>query len=66
MASLFGRTPPPVDPVDPDVRHAQLTARHDQALAYIEQRLRTAGPSGTLTDALLDVRNLLRPPERPS
>ncbi|MCX5066934.1 hypothetical protein OOJ91_13865 [Micromonospora lupini] len=55
---------PAVDPAA--VRLAQLTARHDQALARIEEGLRTAGRDRRTADVLLDLRNLLRPPERPS
>ncbi|MEU4781058.1 hypothetical protein [Micromonospora sp. NPDC023633] len=65
------KVPQPADPTH--VRLAQLTAqvahltgRHDQAIALVDERLRTAGGNRQMVDALLDLRNLLRPPERPA
>jgi len=65
VSRFFREAAPP--PVDPDaVKLAQLTARHDQALAVIEDGLRRAGSNRAMADVLLDLRNLLRPPERPA
>lgn len=52
--------PPPADPTA--VRLAQLTARQDQALAYVDRALVANRGNTPVTDVLLDVRNLLRPP----
>lgn len=65
MSRFFREAAPP--PANPDhVRLAQLTARHDQAMAVIEDGLRSAGSNRQLADVLLDLRNLLRLPERPA
>jgi hypothetical protein len=53
---------PAADPTD--VRIAQLTARHDQALARVEEGLHAAGTNRQMADVLLDLRNLLQPPGR--
>lgn len=63
---MIGRAKVP-QPATPDaVRLAQLTARHDQALAHIERALLAHRGNRAITDVLLDLRNLLRPPERPA
>ncbi|MGW3608970.1 hypothetical protein ACWD6N_03625 [Micromonospora sp. NPDC005163] len=60
---MIGRARPEQPAADPTaVRLAQLTARHDQALALVDERLRAAGSNAQMVDALLDLRNLLRPP----
>ena len=63
--SIFGR-PHPAPPL-PDFSAVQLidlTARVDQAVELIDSLLRWHGHNSGAKDALLDVRNLLRPPER--
>lgn len=45
-------------------RLANLTARHDQAIALIEDHLRHHSGNKQLTDALLDIRIALNPPRR--
>ncbi|TDC35671.1 hypothetical protein E1211_15305 [Micromonospora sp. 15K316] len=56
-------TPPPTEPTvaQPD----ELAARVDQAVALVDARLATGHRDRQqLVDALLDVRNLLRPPRQ--
>ena len=65
--TFFGRAPATPPPVDPDVTHlAQVADRHVQAVAYIERTLRANRGNRAMADVLLDLRNLLRPPERPA
>ncbi|MEU5939390.1 hypothetical protein ABZ807_09385 [Micromonospora sp. NPDC047548] len=64
MSRFFREAAPlPADPTA--VRLGQLTVRHDQATAYVEQALAANRGNRAVTDLLLDLRNLLRPPERP-
>ena len=47
---------------------AALVARHDQALALLDELVRKASPGGVhqLVDGLLDLRLILRPPKEPA
>ncbi|MEU8264447.1 hypothetical protein AB0C02_27975 [Micromonospora sp. NPDC048999] len=54
------KVPPPTDPAVGQL--AELGYRVGQAVACIDARLSAAGTNKVLVDALLDVRNLLRPP----
>jgi hypothetical protein len=58
------KVPPPAGP--DAARVADLTGRVDQAVQLIDSLLRWHGHNSGAKDALLDVRNLLRPPERPT
>ncbi|MCT2280588.1 hypothetical protein M3G91_23515 [Micromonospora chalcea] len=64
--SRFFREAAPPPPHPGAVRLAQLTAAHDQAVAYIERALVANRGNTAVTDVLLDLRLLLRPPERPT
>lgn len=59
-------TPPPEDSASTSARLARLTAQHDQVLAAVDDALRRHHGNGQLVDALLDLRNILRPPARPA
>ena len=54
----------PADGDSTATRLANLTARHDQAMAVIDEHLRRHKGNPALTDPLLDVRNALQPPRR--
>ena len=60
---MIGHTHP-TDDDSTSTRLANLTARHDQAMAVIEEHLRRHKGNSALTDPLLDVRNALQPPRR--
>lgn len=61
---LRAADPPPADPNAHLL--AVLISRHDQATTYVERALAANRGNPAVTDVLLDLRNLLRPPERPA
>lgn len=64
--TIFGRAPVPPSPADtPAGRLAALNARVAQAVARVDEGLRASGTNRQLTDVLLDLRLLLRPPRQP-
>jgi len=58
------QVPPPAGPTTEQL--TELAGRVDQAVALIDSLLRWHGHNSGAKDALLDVRNLLRPPGRPT
>ncbi|MEV4197045.1 hypothetical protein [Micromonospora globbae] len=67
MSLLRRAVPPPAEPDPAGGHQAELTGRINQAVQLVDARL-AAGHRDRqqLVDALLDVRNVLRPPERRS
>jgi hypothetical protein len=63
---VIGRAKVPQPPNPGAVRLAQLTARTDQAMAFIERALVANRGNTAVTDVLLDLRLLLAPPGPPS
>jgi hypothetical protein len=65
---VIGRARVPASDPHAAEQLATLIARHDQALALVDELVRQASPGGVhrLVDGLLDLRLILRPPPTPA